>query len=64
MKYLTQGRTTLSYELPLEVVTDFLTIEVQVCGYASMEYHLIGYRENPLVRLDLLINNDPVDSSP
>ncbi len=27
-----------------------------------MEYHLIGYRENPLVRLDIMINNDPVDS--
>lgn len=64
MKYLTQGRTTLSYELPLaEVVTDFFDqMKSRSRGYASMEYHLMGYRENPLVRLDILINNDPVDS--
>jgi GTP-binding protein LepA len=64
MKYLTQGRTTLMYELPLaEVVTDFFDqMKSRTRGYASMEYHLIGYRENPLVRLDILINNDPVDS--
>jgi GTP-binding protein LepA len=64
MKYLTQGRTTLVYELPLaEVVTDFFDqLKSRSRGYASMEYHLIGYRENTLVRLDILINNDPVDS--
>ncbi len=64
MKYLTQGRTTLTYELPLaEVVTDFFDqMKSRSRGYASMEYHLIGYRENTLVRLDILINNDPVDS--
>ena len=64
MKYLTQGRTTLIYELPLgEVVTDFFDqLKSRSRGYASMEYHLIGYRENPLVKLDILINNDPVDS--
>lgn len=64
MKYLAQGRTTLTYELPLaEVVTDFFDqMKSRTRGYASMEYHLIGYRENHLVRLDLLINNDPVDS--
>ncbi|MBD2043003.1 translation elongation factor 4 [Microcoleus sp. FACHB-672] len=64
MKYLTQGRTTLIYELPLaEVVTDFFDqMKSRSRGYASMEYHLIGYRENPLVKLDILINNDPVDA--
>ncbi len=64
MKYLTQGRTTLTYELPLaEVVTDFFDqMKSRSRGYASMEYHIIGYRENPLVRLDLMINGDPVDS--
>ncbi len=64
MKYLTQGRTTLTYELPLaEVVTDFFDqMKSRSRGYSSMEYQLIGYRENPLVRLDILINNDPVDA--
>jgi GTP-binding protein LepA len=63
MKYLTQGRTTLSYEIPLaEVVTDFFDqMKSRSRGYASMEYHLIGYRENPLVKLEVLINNDRVD---
>lgn len=64
MKYLAQGRTTITYELPLaEVVTDFFDqMKSRSRGYASMEYHLIGYRENPLVKLDLMINGDPVDS--
>jgi elongation factor 4 len=64
MKYLAQGRTSLIYEVPLaEVVTDFFDqMKSRIKGYASMEYHLIGYRENFLVRLDVLINGDPVDS--
>ncbi len=64
MKYLTQGRTTLVYEIPLaEVVTDFFDqMKSRSRGYASMEYHLIGYRENHLVKLDIMINKDPVDS--
>jgi elongation factor 4 len=64
MKYLAQGRTTLIYEVPLaEVVTDFFDqMKSRTKGYASMEYHLIGYRVNPLVRLDVLINGDQVDS--
>jgi GTP-binding protein LepA len=63
MKYLTQGRTTLTYEIPLaEVVTDFFDqMKSRSRGYASMEYHLIGYQENPLVKLDVLINGEPVD---
>jgi len=63
MKYLTPGRTTLIYELPLaEVATDFFDqMKSRSRGYASMEYHLIGYRENPLVKLDIMINGDPVD---
>jgi GTP-binding protein LepA len=63
MKYLTPGRTTLMYDMPLaEVVTDFFDqMKSRSRGYASMEYHLIGYRENNLVKLDILINGDPVD---
>ncbi len=64
MTYLAQGRTNLIYELPLaEVVTDFFDqMKSRSRGYASMEYQLIGYRDNPLVKLDLLINAEPVDS--
>ena len=64
MKYFTQTRTSLVYELPLaEVVTDFFDqLKSRSKGYASMEYHLIGYRPNPLVQLDILVNKDPVDS--
>ncbi|MGJ3245337.1 MAG: translation elongation factor 4 [Elainellaceae cyanobacterium] len=63
MRYLTQGRTTLTYELPLaEVVTDFFDqMKSRSRGYASMEYHLTEYQENPLVKLDILINGEVVD---
>ncbi|HEY9699412.1 MAG TPA: translation elongation factor 4 [Trichocoleus sp.] len=63
MKYLTQGRTTLIYEIPLaEVVTDFFDqMKSRSRGYASMEYQFIGYRENYLVKLDVMINGDKVD---
>lgn len=44
-------------------MTDFFDeMKSRSRGYASMEYHLIGYRANDLVKLDILINNDPVDS--
>ncbi len=64
MKYLTKGRTTVIYEMPLaEVVTDFFDrMKSNTRGYASMEYQMIGYRENHLVKLDLMINGDPVDA--
>ncbi|MEL6229069.1 MAG: translation elongation factor 4 [Cyanobacteria bacterium J06627_3] len=63
MKYLTEGRTTLIYELPLaEVVTDFFDqMKSRSRGYASMEYQLIEYRVNYLVKLDVMINGDKVD---
>ncbi len=63
MKYITTDRVTLIYEIPLaEVVTDFFDqMKSRTKGYASMEYHLIGYRKNDLVRLDVLINSEKAD---
>ena len=64
MKYITTDRVTLIYELPLaEVVTDFFDqMKTRTQGYASMEYSLIGYRKNQLVRLDVLINGERADA--
>lgn len=64
MKYITKERTTLMYELPLaEIVTDFFDqMKSRTKGYASMEYQIIGYRTNDLVKLDVLVNDEPVDS--
>ncbi|BEV35779.1 translation elongation factor 4 [Synechococcus sp. M16CYN] len=63
MKYITKDRVTLVYQLPLaEVVTDFFDqMKTRTQGYASMEYSLIGYRKNQLVRLEVLINGDRAD---
>ncbi len=63
MKYITTDRVTLVYEIPLaEVVTDFFDqMKSRTKGYASMEYHIIGYRKNDLVRLDVLINAERAD---
>jgi GTP-binding protein LepA len=64
MKYITKERTTLIYEMPLaEIVTDFFDqMKSRTKGYASMEYSLIGYRVNELVKLDILVNEEPVDA--
>lgn len=64
MKYFTQSRTCLIYELPLaEVVTDFFDqMKSRTKGYASMEYQMLGYRADSLVKLDILVNKDPVDA--
>ncbi len=64
MKYFTQSRTCLIYELPLaEVVTDFFDqMKSRTKGYASMEYQMLGYRSDQLVKLDILVNKDPVDA--
>ncbi len=63
MKYITVERVTIIYEIPLaEVVTDFFDqMKSRTKGYASMEYHIIGYRRNDLVRLDVLINSERAD---
>ncbi|MDB9315500.1 translation elongation factor 4 [Spirulina sp. CS-785/01] len=64
MRYFTTTRTTLVYEIPLaEVVTDFFNqLKSRSRGYASMEYHPIGYRADHLVKLDIRVNSEPVDS--
>ncbi|NKB18323.1 MAG: elongation factor 4, partial [Pseudanabaena sp. CRU_2_10] len=64
MKYITKERTTLIYEMPLaEIVTDFFDqMKSRTKGYASMEYSVIGYRVNDLVKLDILVNDEPVDA--
>ena len=64
IRYFTLSRTALIYEIPLaEVVTDFFDqLKSRSKGYASMEYELIGYRTNPLVKLDILVNGNSVDA--
>jgi GTP-binding protein LepA len=58
------GRVLLQYELPLaELLADFYDqIKSRSQGYASLDYSLTGYRTGPLVKLDILLNNKPVDA--
>ena len=64
MKYLDATRVDLHYELPLgEIIYDFFdSIKSRSRGYASYEYEIDGYRESKLIRLDILLNGDPVDA--
>jgi len=64
LHYVTKTRVLLEYELPLaEVVMDFYDkLKSSTRGYASLDYHLSGYRRSSLVKLDLLVNGEPVDA--
>ena len=63
MTYLSQSRTSIKFDIPLaEVVTNYFDeMKSRSRGYASMEYSMTGYRESDLVRLDVLINQEPAD---
>jgi GTP-binding protein LepA len=64
INYLSEDRVMLTYEMPLnEVVMDFYDrLKTVTRGYASMDYEYLDYRESNLVKLDILLNGDPVDA--
>ncbi len=64
LEYLASDRVLITYELPFnEVVLDFYDkLKTISRGYASLDYHVTGYWPSPLVKLDLLVNGDPVDA--
>jgi len=63
-EYIGSGRVMLLYEMPLnEVVLDFYDrLKSASRGYASLDYHLSGYRVSPMVKLDVLVAAEPVDA--
>jgi GTP-binding protein LepA len=64
LEYLSSNRVLITYELPFaEVVLDFYDkLKTLSRGYASLDYHVTGYWESPLVKMDILVNGEPVDA--
>jgi GTP-binding protein LepA len=64
LEYLSSNRVLVTYELPFnEVVLDFYDrLKTLSRGYASLDYHVTGYWTSPLVKMDILVNGDPVDA--
>jgi GTP-binding protein LepA len=64
LEYLKSDRVLITYDLPFnEVVMDFYDrLKTMSRGYASLDYHVTGYWESPLVKMDILVNAEPVDA--
>jgi GTP-binding protein LepA len=64
MEYLHDGRVILTYEMPLaEVIVDYFDqLKSRSKGYASLDYEVLGYKEGDLVKLEILLNAEPVDA--
>lgn len=64
MEYLLDGRVIVSYEMPLiEVIVDFFDqLKSRTKGYASLDYEVIGYQPGDLVKLEIMLNGDPIDA--
>ncbi|MEK6531548.1 MAG: translation elongation factor 4 [Deltaproteobacteria bacterium] len=64
IKYLSPARVLVTYEIPLnEIVLDFYDkLKTLTKGYASMDYEYLDFRKSDLIRLDILINGEPVDA--
>ena len=64
MEYLDSSRVMLTYHMPLnEIIYDFFDVlKSRSRGYASFDYSLLGYQESELVKLDILVNKEPVDA--
>ncbi|HEY6136451.1 MAG TPA: translation elongation factor 4, partial [Thermoanaerobaculia bacterium] len=64
LEYVSSNRVMLVYEMPLnEVILDFFDKLKSISrGYASLDYNVIGYRESDLVKMDILVNGEPLDA--